>query len=347
MTGRCISGSWLGPEHHCVHPAVPNLLGDPMFCAACEASIAGLGPLCDCPGCARPYVEEPPPRCDALSPGGLRALCGRPVGHDGDHMHIPTGWSWPQPTTKGDPMSEIRCPKCGSDDVTCTSRPHIHNCNACGYNGLRPKIEIYPHHVAEGTDLEHGFRLKAGNGEIIMHGEGYARPSTAEDMARAIVIDGSYSNARVLYVDRSGTVLDEKPTAPREHVTDGSRCWCDPQVEVVAPAELPTVWEDEEGGVWWAKGHHHPAAMALAVVADVAAQVGADDARNLVAPDVDELDAEAEGVKPGRHPERANDLLRNVHHVWMRPDPANPDERIVPATTGDPDAAPWTQLELV
>lgn len=57
MTDRCISGSWLGDAHHCVHPAVPNLLGDPMFCAACEASIAGLGPLCDCPGCSLPYPE--------------------------------------------------------------------------------------------------------------------------------------------------------------------------------------------------------------------------------------------------------------------------------------------------
>ena len=31
---------------------------------------------------------------------------------------------------------EIRCPKCGSKDVTCSENPHNHVCHACGYSML-------------------------------------------------------------------------------------------------------------------------------------------------------------------------------------------------------------------
>jgi predicted RNA-binding Zn-ribbon protein involved in translation (DUF1610 family) len=31
--------------------------------------------------------------------------------------------------------SEMRCPECGSDEVSCTStrKEHVHECHACGY----------------------------------------------------------------------------------------------------------------------------------------------------------------------------------------------------------------------
>lgn len=159
MTGRCISGAWLGEAHHCVIPAVPNLIGDLMLCAACEASIAGLGPLCDCPGCTNPTLRP----------------------------HLDT-----QETTT-------------MTDTTAST--------STGLTVRRPKIEIYPYDVAEGADPEHGFRLRAGNGEIVMHGEGYGRPSAAEARARAIVIDGAYANARVVHLDETGEIVAEAPVS--------------------------------------------------------------------------------------------------------------------------------------
>lgn len=50
---RCISGSWLAPDHWCAGYAPAGA----DFCPTCRASIDGLGPLCDCPGCSLPYVE--------------------------------------------------------------------------------------------------------------------------------------------------------------------------------------------------------------------------------------------------------------------------------------------------
>jgi uncharacterized protein YegP (UPF0339 family) len=132
-------------------------------------------------------------------------------------------WTWPRPTTKETPMSEIDSQPGAYDHIDPTgANTYANLVVAGGDSSRRPRIEIYPHQVAEGADPEWGWRLKAGNGEIVAQGEGYTKADAAEAMARKIVVDNAYADARVLVLNWSGHEIEER--TPTVHVTDGRTC---------------------------------------------------------------------------------------------------------------------------
>lgn len=188
----------------------------------------------------------------------------------------------------------------------------------------RPKIEIYPYDVAEGADPEHGFRLKAENGEIVMHGEGYRHPDDAEAMARKIIVDHAYDNAVVVFLHPAGESLAEEPAPDRA----GRR-----------PATvIPEALASEDGERWWAKGHVAPTTMLLATLVETATNYGHEDAGGMLA-------SPTPGASLADNQAYVAVLADQVRHFWWKRDPDN-DERMLDCEPDDEGAEPWTELAL-
>lgn len=111
-----------------------------------------------------------------------------------------------------------------------------------------------------------------------------------------------------------------------------------------APLVIPRAEESEDGGVYWIDGHVDPALALLSVVLTTMVDVGADEAMDaLVAPNHFYA---ADGFNRYQQQlERANESLNNVRHIWLKEDPNN-EELMLPTTAHDPDARPFTTLDL-
>lgn len=163
-------------------------------------------------------------------------------------------------------MTTIRCPKCGSDDVTCSERPHNHVCHACGYSMLPPQglpsevplmqvdhaqpVQSSPdsgesRSRAAGPESEHADPRRAGAPPHEASSYACERaPRTApvtSDKRWTVAGDGSWGNPEhLLWPDDQDPDLPHKFTA--SHMAEA---WPDETDSIVDPAHAALVVDVE------------------------------------------------------------------------------------------------------
>lgn len=96
---------------------------------------------------------------------------------------------------------------------------------------------------------------------------------------------------------------------------------------------LPEVLQNDDGDMYFALGHVEPAMFALAVVVDMAANVG----------DCEALDTLTGGP---RTPEAVTGFLGDVKHTWWRETDPSDDEKMDRCEPDVPGAQAFTELRL-
>jgi hypothetical protein len=104
---------------------------------------------------------------------------------------------------EGDPMSnEMHCPRCGSKNVECQPKPHMHRCHDCGYDGTQPFDPVdlivgwlvetgYPFDYSHpGVPLPEPFRLPLAEAWLQKDGSGQ---ETVDDYLDSLEAEGAWS----------------------------------------------------------------------------------------------------------------------------------------------------------
>ena len=116
---------------------------------------------------------------------------------------------------------------------------------------------------------------------------------------------------------------------------------------------IPEALSNEDGDAYWVDGHVDPALAVLAVVLQAMVDVGAEHAEHALVngPYRRSFTVSEPVASPPAawsftdQVEHANQLVRSVRHVWLRPDP-DWEENMLPATGNEPDAHPFTLVPL-
>jgi hypothetical protein len=107
---------------------------------------------------------------------------------------------------------------------------------------------------------------------------------------------------------------------------------------------LEHAFEDEYGGIWWIPGHHSPESAILSIVMSTMIDYGDEEAREfLVGGPVRRGQFGRLDWTESDQMDHARELLALPTHAWYK---YVDDERFEPCEADDPEAVPFTRVDL-